>query len=180
MIRALIIGSAATLALATTANAADFYSPMTPEPIYAAGGFDWSGGYAGLLGGGVFADSTTNAAAGAFVGYNMIIADPILLGAEITYTYDWTEGYHSTKIMGSARLGAVVTDSVLVYGLAGVGLWATNLPDQGYAYELGGGVELAVTDSISVRGEVVGVGMFEDSGDFFDWTRASVGIAYHF
>jgi outer membrane immunogenic protein len=181
MLRALLLGSAATLAFATVANAADFYSPMTPEPIYEAGGFDWSGAYFGVLGGGVFEPGFSDGAVGAFLGYNFVPVDPILLGVDFTYTYDWRESYHSTKMLISGRVGAIVADSVLVYALAGAGLWATSYPDQDNAYQLGGGIELAVTDSVSVRGEVVGIGSFEDTDtDFFDWTRASVGVAYHF
>jgi outer membrane immunogenic protein len=72
---------------------------------------------------------------------------------------------------------------VLVYALAGAGLYATTLPgdDNGYAYQFGGGIEVAVTDAITVRGDLVGIGAFDDGNDdAFDSARATVGLAYHF
>ena len=48
-------------------------------------------------------------------------------------------------------------------------------------YQLGAGVEFAVTDAVTVRGEVVGQGDFNGASDpFFESAKATVGVFYHF
>lgn len=171
------------LALASVgaASASDLIIPTTPQPIYEAGGFDWSGAYAGVSLGGLFADESGLVLAGGVAGYNIIVADPILVGIEFQGTYDWEDIYHSTKLSANVRLGAIVTDDVLVYGIVGAGRYSTNVPHNGSFYQFGGGVELAVTDSVTVRGEVVGIrALEEDEGEIPTWARATVGVSYHF
>jgi outer membrane immunogenic protein len=74
----------------------------------------------------------------------------------------------------------VVADAALLYALGGMG-FHTNDGNYIGLYQMGGGVEFAVTDSISLRGEVVGQGSFTTNlVRFFDSAKATVGVSYHF
>jgi len=190
-VRSLSLGVAATALLVGGAQAADLIIPTTPEPIYEAAGFDWDGLYAGVQAGGFFADDDafgdeTYGVVGGHVGVNFTVADPIILGAELQGNYIWNsdEDVSAGEFLALGRVGAVVTDSVLVYAAGGVGtVFSDDFEDDDSeaTYALGGGVEFAVTDSVSIRGEVLGIGYFDDGGDdFFDATRATVGVSYHF
>ena len=194
-VRSLSLGVAAAALMVGGAQAADLIIPTTPQPIYEAAGFDWSGLYAGVRAGGQFvgntagqvyagqANNTTYGVVGGVVGVNFLPADPFLLGAEVTADYLWGNNQTSSgEFFANLRAGAVVTDSVLVYALGGVGVATTNNTTES-VYQLGGGVEFAVTDAITVRGELVGQGDFSNNGTadpFFETAKATVGVFYHF
>ena len=193
--RSLTLGVAAAALLAGGAQAADLIIPTTPQPIYEAAGFNWEGLYAGVRAGGSWIGDTNiygNVQAvggtagagvvGAAVGVNFLPVDPFLLGAEVTGDYVWYNGTSSGEFFANLRAGAVVTDSVLVYAIGGVGVQTNNNVSTGL-YQLGGGVELAVTDAVTVRGELVGQGDFNNNGandPFFESAKATVGVFYHF
>jgi len=189
--RSLSLGVAAAALLAGGAQAADLIIPTTPQPIYEAAGFDWEGLYVGVRAGGQFVGSdaslyagypvnTTSGVLGAAVGVNFIPVDPFLIGAEVTGDYIWNNSFSTGEFFANLRAGAVVTDSVLVYAIGGLG--TNNRTGFSQAvYQVGGGVELAVTDSITVRGELVGQGDFDGAADsFFEGAKATVGVFYHF
>ena len=186
-----IKGIFAAALLVGGAQAADLIIPTTPEPIYEAAGFNWEGLYAGVRAGGQFNNgttsyagypvaSTTSGVLGAAVGVNFIPVDPFLIGAEVTGDYIWNNAFSTGEFFANLRAGAVVTDSVLVYAIGGLGTNSRTGFNQG-VYQLGGGVEVAVTDAVSVRGEVVGQGDFDGAADsFFESAKATVGVYYHF
>jgi outer membrane immunogenic protein len=181
-VRSLTLGVAATALLVSGAQAADLFIPTTPEPIYEAAGFSWDGLYAGIEAGGLFADGVdTTGLVGGVVGVNFTVADPILVGIELQADYLFTDGEDAGLILALGRVGAVVTDSVLVYAAGGVGTSLGGDDNEG-VYALGAGVEVALTDSVSLRGEVLGLGGFDDDAndDFFDSAKATVGVFYHF
>ena len=189
-VRSLSLGVAAAALLVGGAQAADLIIPTTPEPIYEAAGFDWEGLYAGVNVGGVFTNTNglTNLqgnasqfSVGGAVGVNFIAYDPILLGLEVQGDYVFQDGDDAGIFLALARVGAVVTDQVVVYAAGGVGLTSRSGTSDSI-YALGGGVEVAVTDAVSVRGEVLGLGDFSNAaGDqFFDGAKATVGVFYHF
>lgn len=195
-VRSLTLGVAAAALLSSGAMAADLFIPTTPEPIYEAAGFSWDGLYAGVEAGGLFngnnagvggggvgilAAGTTNGVIGGVVGVNFTVADPIIIGAELQGDYVWGNAQDSGLFLALARVGAVVTDQVLVYASGGVGSISTGGTSNG-VYALGGGVEVAVTDNVSFRGEILGLGDFATgAGDaFFDSAKATVGVFYHF
>ncbi|WP_193336046.1 outer membrane protein [Devosia beringensis] len=190
-VRSLSLGVAAAALLVGGAQAADLIIPTTPQPIYEAAGFDWEGLYAGVNVGGVFTNTNgltnlqTNASqfsVGGAVGVNFIAYDPILLGLEVQGDYVFQDGDDAGMFLALARVGAVVTDQVVVYAAGGVGLTSRSGTTDNGIYALGGGVEVAVTDAVSVRGEVLGLGDFSNTaGDqFFDGAKATVGVFYHF
>ncbi len=191
-VRSLSLGVAAAALLVGGAQAADLIIPTTPQPIYEAAGFDWEGLYVGARVGGQFlgtnafgaiaaGPAVTSGVVGAAVGVNFIPADPFLIGAEVTGDYLWNGGYSTGEFFANLRAGAVVTDAVLVYAIGGVGVQTINGVNSGL-YQLGGGVEFAVTDAVTVRGEVVGQGDFDGTAPdaFFESTKATVGVFYHF
>lgn len=190
-VRSLSLGVAAAALLVGGAQAADLIIPTTPEPIYEAAGFSWDGLYVGVRAGGQFTSGDTSYAGyglvdrtsgvlGAAVGANFMVADPFLIGAEVTADYIWNDAFSTGEYFANLRAGAVVTDSVLVYAIGGLGTNNREGFNQG-VYQLGGGVEMAVTDSVTVRGELVGQGDFDGASDsFFEGAKATVGVAYHF
>ena len=191
-VRSLTLGVAAAALLAGGAQAADLIIPTTPQPIYEAAGFDWEGLYVGVRAGGQFTGdsaslysgvpiNTTSGVLGGVVGVNFIPVDPFLIGAEVTGDYLWnSSGTNSSEFFANLRAGAVVTDSVLVYAIGGVGTNNRANVNTG-VYQMGAGVELAVTDSVTVRGELVGQGDFDGAADpFFESAKATVGVFYHF
>jgi outer membrane immunogenic protein len=184
-VRSLSLGVAAAALLVGGAQAADLIIPTTPQPIYESAGFSWDGLYAGVNLGGQFFDSATDDDSqfllGGAVGVNFMVADPILLGLEVqgNYLFENDSFEDAGQFLALARLGAVVTDSVLVYAAAGAGVQFNEADDEGI-YALGGGVEFAATESVSVRAEVLGLGTFDDGDDFFEAAQATVGVFYHF
>ncbi|GAB5427068.1 MAG: hypothetical protein Devi2KO_05270 [Devosia indica] len=194
-VRSLAIGVSAAALMVGGAQAADLIIPTTPEPIYAPAGFDWEGLYVGARLGGQFVganagnyanvtNNTTYGVVGAAVGVNFIPMDPVLLGVEVTADYMWNTTAavtNSGEFFANLRAGAIVTDNALIYALGGVGFNNTTAGSVG-VYQLGGGVEFAVNDVITVRGEVVGQGDFAtEAGDtFFESAKATVGVFYHF
>lgn len=200
-VRSLSLGVAAAALLSSGAMAADLIIPTTPQPIYESAGFSWDGLYAGVQAGGYFTNTDLTDAAGAViddditfgvigahVGVNFTVADPIIVGLELqgNYLFNGDDDISAGEFLALGRVGAVVTDQVLVYAAAGVGAQFSDDivfeggDDNQAIFALGGGVEFAVTDAVSIRGEVLGIGNFEDGGDFFDGARATVGVSYHF
>ena len=194
-VRSLAIGVSAAALMVGGAQAADLIIPTTPEPIYAPAGFDWEGLYVGARVGGQFVGADTYAAGnvdanttygvvGAAVGVNFIPMDPVLLGVEVTADYMWNTTAtvtNSGEFFANLRAGAIVTDNALIYALGGVGFNNTTAGSEA-VYQLGGGVEFAVNDVVTVRGEIVGQGDFDSTGSdpFFESAKATVGVFYHF
>lgn len=189
IVRSLTLGVAAVALMTAGAQAADLIIPTTPEPIYESAGFSWDGMYAGVNLGAQFSDDegldidTTQILLGGAVGVNFTVADPIILGIELqgNYLFENDDFDDAGQLLALGRVGAVVTDQVMVYGAVGAGMQFNDVDDEGI-YALGGGVEVAVTDAVSVRGEILGIGTFDDDGDddFFEAGQATVGVFYHF
>ncbi|WDR03204.1 hypothetical protein PSQ19_03200 [Devosia algicola] len=189
-VRSLSFGVAAAALMVSGAQAADLMIPTTPQPVYQANGFSWEGLYAGIEAGGLFNGSpsaigtlpasTTQGVIGGVVGVNFIVADPIVLGLEVQGDYVFGSAADSGLFLALAHVGVVATDNVLVYAAAGAGASTRSGVSTG-VYALGGGVDVAVTDNVSVRGEVLGLGDFDGAADnFFESAKATVGVFYHF
>lgn len=179
-VRSLLIGVSLAALGSVAASAADLIIPTTPQPIYEAAGFDWEGLYVGARVGGQSYNGVGLGHVGLAAGVNFIPVDPILLGVEVTGDWIWGNGVSAGEFFANIRAGAIVTDSVLIYAIGGVGGYTGNNFNVG-EYQLGGGVELAVTDAVTVRGEVVGLGDFDGANDnFFEGAKGTVGVFYHF
>lgn len=182
-IHSLARGIAAAALLTSAAQAADLILPTTPAPIMESAGFSWDGLYAGVQFGGLFypAPEPAYGSIGLHAGVNVTIADPVLLGVEASADYLNNGGVGVGQYFANARLGALVTDQVLLYAIGGLGIETIGGFTNGL-YQLGGGVELAVSEAISLRGQLTGVGFFDPivRVNAFDGTRATVGASYHF
>ena len=163
----------------SAALAADFNAMTTPLPVAAildAGpSFDWSGFYAGIYGG-----AQTSSVAGTQYGLGINLGvnaafDFYLLGGEVAIE-GLTGGAGSTsyaEVLG--RAGVIVTDDVMVYGTGGYGIDLGN-PNEDDVLA-GGGIELALTDNVSLRGQYLH-GFPITGGNPKD--QFTIGASYHF
>lgn len=169
----------ATALMSGSAFAADLITVPTSTPvevpIYEDAGFDWNGFYAGVYGGIQSSPvGGTQYGGGVMAGVNAQF-DFYLLGAEVA-VQGITGGNTNTsygQILG--RAGLVVSDNVVVYAAGGYGI-DLGVPEEDDAL-LGGGVELAVTDNVSVRAQYLH-GFPLNGGNAKD--QFTVGAAFHF
>ncbi|GHA10479.1 hypothetical protein GCM10007989_00800 [Devosia pacifica] len=175
-----VVIAALTASVPAAVHAADLNTvaisaPSAELPVYDDPAFDWSGFYAGVFTGVQNSDDRdTELALGLNAGVNAQF-DFYLLGAEVAVqglTGDIGESVQG-QILG--RAGLVVTDNVAVYGAGGYGLDLDDT-DEG-EYLLGGGVELAVNEDVSVRAQYLH-GFDTDGGG--DSNQVTIGAAYHF
>jgi outer membrane immunogenic protein len=144
-------------------------------PVHEDAGFDWNGFYAGVYGTVRNGESSdTQYGLGVQAGVNAQF-DFYLLGAEVAVeglsgdVGDTTYG----QILG--RAGLVATDDVLVYAAGGYGM-DIGAPDESDLLA-GGGVELAITDNISVEAQYLH-GFSVNGGNSKD--QFTVGANFHF
>lgn len=163
------------------ASAADLITmPVStgPEavPVAQDTGFDWNGFYAGVYGVGQWGSlSDGQYGLGVNAGVNAQF-DFFVIGGEVAMhgliggpTIDTVYG----QVLG--RAGVVITDNVLLYAAAGYGV-DLGLPAED-DFLLGGGVELAVTDDVSVRAQYLH-GFPITGGNTKD--QLTVGAHFHF
>lgn len=180
IVKTLAIGMLVTTGSIGAATAADLITIPTStaaELPIAEAGFDWSGFYAGVHGAAQNGSvSGTQYGLGVHAGVNAQF-DFYLLGAEVAVKGLADNGTVSETSYGQilGRAGLVVSDNVLVYAAAGYGI-DLGVPDEEDAL-LGGGVELAVTDNISVRAQYLH-GFPTLGGNTKD--QFTVGASYHF
>lgn len=180
MLRKLALASVALAVTGSAAMAADLYVPETPAPIVEASGVGFEGLYAGVQLGGYTYEGDSQIAIGGVVGYNFA-ADPLLLGIELQGNY-YVENDNlvgAADILALGKIGFVATDSFALYATGGVGYVWEDSDDYGQ-YALGVGAEFLVTDDMSVRGDILGIGFDDGDDDAFDAARATVGVLWHF
>jgi outer membrane immunogenic protein len=142
---------AGVLLLTLAAQAADPLSVTTSAneslPVVDAG-FDWNGFYAGVYGAG-----STGQADGAPLGLGVDVGinarfEFVLVGAEVSVQGNVGDDA-SAYLQGLGKVGVTLTDDLVAYGVggAGLGVGAGNRSD----VLLGGGLEFAVTDDVSVN-----------------------------
>lgn len=183
MIRRLLALSVACASLSAPVLAADLIV-ASDEVAVASDGFDWARPYIGAELAGefpLFDDGDTYLGGGIFAGVNVLVTDNVLLGIQGTadLVSDGDETWAELFVLG--RAGVLVTPDVLLYGVAGFGYEfdIEETEDNGAAYQLGAGIEFAVTEDVTLRGQLTGYGSF-DGDDLFDYARATVGVAFHF
>lgn len=175
---------ALTVLLSSATYAADLYVPIDSEPVYYEPGFDWSRAYAGITFTGEFEvdGDDTYFGGGGQLGANYVVGDNYVLGVEgqaLVITDGEDDTYYQLFVLG--RAGVLITPEALLYGVVGVGYENEfdSSDDGDFAYQLGAGVELAVTEDISLRGQLTGYGYFGDD-NAFDYAKATIGINFHF
>jgi outer membrane immunogenic protein len=113
--------------------------------------FDWNGFYAGVYG-----VTQVSPAGGTQFGLGLDLGvnarfEFVLVGAEIAVHGLAGGAGTSTYIQGLGRAGVAATDDLVIYAAGGLGLDAG--PVGGTDALLGGGLELAVTDAVTLRGQ---------------------------
>lgn len=174
------IAAAALVSVALTggafaADAAGYVAPATPVISYDDSQFDWSRFYVGIFGAGQDYAGTWEYGAGINAGVNAQF-DFYLLGGEVAISAltDGTTSRAYGQVL--ARGGLVVTDEVLVYAAGGYGIDLSTAPDQHWL--LGGGLEYAVTENISVRGQYLHG--FASTAASTDTNQVTLGVNFHF
>lgn len=179
-LRHFALSAVALTLMGSTAFAADLSIPSTPEPIVPEAGFNWDGLYLGVQGGGYFEDGyDTQGFIGGVVGVNVVVADPIVLGAELDANY-YFEGDLAAagELLALGKVGVLATPDLLIYATAGAGWVSEEGGDDYTELAIGGGIEAALTDSVTMRAQVLA---FKTEGsDSFDGATASVGVFFHF
>lgn len=112
---------------------------------------DWTGAYVGGFGAVSFGPGGTWITAGTLAGYDVQFGN-IVLGVNFRGGYNFIGGPLSINLEGGARAGFAVTESILVYANVALG-WVGPTPDWPY-YSFGGGVEMALSDTLHAFGEV--------------------------
>ena len=180
-LRLVALTALATALMGTTAFAADLTIPASPEPILDSEGLSWEGLYIGAIGGGYSEDGDAQGFIGGVIGGNVYVADPVFVGGELQANYyfeggGWADAW---EVLALGKLGVVVSPGFAIYAAAGVGYAQDSNDDSWSEYVLGAGIEAAVTESVSLRGDVLAYG-YPDYDDAFSGARASVGLFYHF
>ena len=168
--RTLLASAALAVLTASTASAADILTPV--DPIYESPLFNFEGLYVGATGGGAFRAGAPYGTLGVVVGANFAVTDGIIAGVEFQGDTYWNgAGYSAYDALALGRVGGFVSENAMVYGDLGAGVLNGTT-----VYAFGGGVELAMTDQISVRGDLQGLGAF---GAMPSVGKATVGLLWH-
>ena len=189
--RSLMLGVAAAALMVSGAQAADLIVQQPADPIYESPLFDFEGFYAGVTVGGTAANGGYGNA-GLVAGVNFLVADPILVGIEAQGDVFFNgSGLSAGDALILGRVGVLATDQVLVYAAAGAGVIGSNNPSISEGiWAVGGGVEVAATDSLSIRAEALYLRTF-DSGvnngfnpvagaNSSDAAKFTIGALWHF
>lgn len=178
ILSALAITAGVTMAHASDLISVPVQSGAGAVPVAGAGtsGYDWNGFYAGFFGAVQHnsSDDSTQLGAGIAAGVNAQF-DFILVGGEVTLeglTDQQLDTAYGTVI---GKAGVVLTDDVLLYAAAGYGrdLGGSARSD----LLLGGGVEFAVTDDVSLKAQYLH-GFDTNTDDQSD--QVTIGANFHF
>jgi len=165
----LLAGAALAVSMSSTAMAADLLGPV--DPIYSSPLFDFEGLYVGGTGGGAVSGGSLYGTLGVVVGANFAVTDGIIAGVEFQGNTYWDGAYAGYDALALGRLGGFLAENAMVYGTLGAGVLSGSA-----VYAFGAGVEMAMTDSLSVRGELQGLGGF---GAMPSVGKATVGLLWH-
>jgi outer membrane immunogenic protein len=166
----LLAGAALAVSMASPASAADLLTPL--DPIYESPLFDFEGLYVGGTAGGALASGSLYGTLGVVVGANFAVTDGIIAGVEFQGDTYWNGGgYAAYDALALGRIGGFVSDNTMIYADLGAGLLNGSA-----VYAFGGGVELAMTEQLSVRGDIQGLGAF---GGAPSTAKATVGLLFH-
>jgi len=167
----ILTGTIAGMLLAGSAVAAD-YSTYA-QPAYGPAGYGpspFEGVYAGAYGGAAF-DPNAKWALGGLAGVNFEVTDGVIVGAEAQggAQTDGTTTTFEGLMLGKG--GALIAPDVLAYGALGGGV-----VDGTGSWAAGGGAELLATDTLGIRGEVIGTGPW---GGGLANTKVTAGVVWH-
>jgi hypothetical protein len=165
----LLLGVAGSVLISSAAMAADLtpITPPPPPPPPPAPTFAWAGSYAGVFAGYDF--GFTLGEAGVQWGYNFAFGN-FLAGIEVETGHSFVPAGIINAAL-NVHAGAVLADRVFIYGEGGIG-------EKFFApmWNIGGGVEVAVTNTMSVFAEAKA--NFLMGAGFFGW-QLTGGVNYH-
>ncbi len=164
----MLAGTAAAVAFASSANAADLLKPA--DQIYSSPLFNFEGLYVGAQAGGAWY-GTGYSSGGVVVGSNFALTNGIILGGELQGDAYFGPGATAFDALAFGRVGGFITDNVLLTGDLGLGLVDTTP-----VYAIGGAAEMGLSNSMSVRGDLQFLGQWGASPSA---TRATVGLMWH-
>ena len=165
-----ILAAAVTTALLTSAGTAAGFlgdGPGGYDPIYHFEGFY----VGGTVGGANLPDPGVVGSVGVVVGANFSITDAIVSGAEFQGDLLLDGGMAGFNTLLLGKLGGYLSDDMMVYGTAGGGF-----VDGVGSYAFGAGLEFAVAQQLSLRGEAMGTGSW---GGGPDGAKATAGVIWH-
>jgi outer membrane immunogenic protein len=193
-IRTLLAGAGVSLAAITAgagiAAAADLpnYTPPPAATYSPVPAYNWTGSYAGLVGGYGWG-TTPGWLGGGFVGYNLQTNQNLVVGIEgdATYSNRTLNGITNTwngTIRG--RIGYAI-DRFMIYGTGGlaVGGLKNASPSQSstkVGWTAGAGVEMALSDKVTGRLEYrhTDLGKFPSGGSRYTSNAVLVGVGFKF
>lgn len=166
----LMLGLAAATLLTTGAQAADLLMPA--NQIYDSPLFNFQGLYVGVTGGvGTQPGPGGNGTIGVVVGTNFDVTDAILAGVEFQADSVWNGSFYGLNALFLGKLGGYLSDDMVIYGTAGGG-WLTGTG----SYAFGAGLEKAIADQFSVRGEGMVTGGW---GGGISGGKVTAGLIWH-
>jgi outer membrane immunogenic protein len=173
--RTLAFGLVAATMMTSGAGAADAFGGFGggPDSIFSSSLFNFEGFYAGATaGGGTFPTPGLVGTVGVVAGTNFALNDAFLAGVEFQGDALWNGGgFVGFNALFLGKLGGYLSDDMIAYGTAGGG-WV----DGAGSYALGAGIEMAVADQISVRGEGLATGSW---GGMPNGGKVTVGLIWH-
>lgn len=170
--RSIVLGLAGTGLMISAAGAADLQIGGV-DPIYDSPLFNFEGFYAGAaLGAGAFPGTGIVGTVGGVAGANFALTDAFLTGVEFQGDVLWNGGGGvGFNALFLGKLGGYLSDDMVIYGTAGGG-WVNGVG----SYALGAGIEMAVMEQVSVRGEAMATGSW---GTWPNGGKATVGMLWH-
>jgi outer membrane immunogenic protein len=170
--RVLLAGVAASALLISSAQAADLLVGGL-DPVYDSPLFSFEGFYVGATAGvGAFPVPGVVGTVGVVAGANFEVTDAFLLGGEFQGDALWNGGgFVGFDALFLGKIGAYLADDIMLYGSGGGG-WVAGVG----SYAFGAGLEMAVAEQISVRGEVMATGTW---GAMPNGGKATVGVLWH-
>ena len=173
-LRSILLGAAVSLLSIAAVRAAD--PGFMADPIYDSPMFNFDGVYVGVQAGGMWqwtpAPGVITGDAGAMAGANFSINQSLIAGVEFQGNgFIDMSGLKGWDALFLGHFGGFVTDSAIIYAAAGAGTTDTTM-----VYALGGGVEAAVADQLSVRGEVLALAPW---GSMPTTAKATLGLIWH-
>lgn len=168
----IMLGVAAAGVLATGAEAADALAGGV-DAIYDSPLFNFEGFYVGAaLGAGAFPGPGIVGTVGGVAGANFALTDAFLAGVEFQGDALWNgAGFIGFDALFLGKLGGYLSDDMIVYGTAGGG-WVAGVG----SYGLGAGIEMAVVEQLSIRGEAMATGTW---GGWPNGGKATIGVLWH-
>ncbi|SRR5690606_23106301 len=156
--------------------AADSFDvPMAQSAPISSGEFDWDGFYAGVFG---VAQSSPLGGGQLGIGVDLGVNarfEFVLVGAEVAVQGLGGGAGGGAYVQTLGRVGVAASDDLIIFGAGGLG--ADFGPVGGSDALLGGGVELALTESVSLQGQYLH-GFALTGANPKD--QVSVGANFHF